>query len=97
MAETFVIAFRRRGFCDRSRPDARPWLYGITTNLIGQHRKAEARTRRTIAGTGAHTDKDALAAGKTFVAGHIGDDHMPPKLRGALYELAARASSSASG
>src|SRR5437867_2774547 len=38
MAETFVIAFQQRRRYDVSRPQARPWLYGIVTNLVGQHR-----------------------------------------------------------
>lgn len=46
----------------------------------------------------AHIDEDALAAGKTtveedtwsFVVDHIGENYVPPKLRGALYEVAAR-------
>ena len=36
-AETFLIAFRRRDTYDLSRPDARPWLYGIASNLISRH------------------------------------------------------------
>ncbi|MFF1326859.1 RNA polymerase sigma factor, partial [Streptomyces chartreusis] len=43
MAETFVIAFQQRRRYDLARPQARPWLYGIVTNLVGQHRRAEAR------------------------------------------------------
>jgi DNA-directed RNA polymerase specialized sigma24 family protein len=27
-------------------PDARPWLYGIATNLVAQHRREEARQFR---------------------------------------------------
>jgi RNA polymerase sigma-70 factor (ECF subfamily) len=45
-AETFLIAFRRRHRYDLSRPDARPWLYGIATNLVGQHRRDEAHRLR---------------------------------------------------
>ncbi|MEV0408733.1 RNA polymerase sigma factor [Actinoallomurus sp. NPDC050550] len=48
-AETFVVAFRARGRYDLSRPDARPWLYGIATNLIRDHRRAEGRRQRTLA------------------------------------------------
>jgi hypothetical protein len=33
-AETFLIAFDRRKRYDRSQPSARPWLYGIASNLI---------------------------------------------------------------
>jgi RNA polymerase sigma factor (sigma-70 family) len=50
-AETFTIAFRNRGRYDLTRPDARPWLYGIATNLIGQHRRAEKRRTRLLART----------------------------------------------
>jgi RNA polymerase sigma factor (sigma-70 family) len=46
VAETFLAAFRRRQRYDRSCPDARPWLYGIATNLIGQHRRDESRQLR---------------------------------------------------
>jgi len=46
VAETFLVAFRRRTRYDVRRPDARPWLYGIATNLIGQHRRDEVRRYR---------------------------------------------------
>ena len=42
-AETFVIAFSARARYDVSRADARPWLYGIATNLIRRHRRSEVR------------------------------------------------------
>ncbi len=43
VAETFLLAFRQRDRYDLARLDARPWLYGIATNLIGRHRRAEIR------------------------------------------------------
>src|SRR5580693_5397901 len=45
VAETFLAAFGKRRQYDR-RPDARPWLYGIATNLVGQHRREEVRQFR---------------------------------------------------
>jgi RNA polymerase sigma factor (sigma-70 family) len=48
LAETFVIAFQRRRRYDIARPDARPWLYGIATNLLHRHRRAEARRLRAL-------------------------------------------------
>ncbi|MFF4353768.1 RNA polymerase sigma factor [Streptomyces sp. NPDC001530] len=48
MAETFVIAFQRRRCYDLSQPHARPWLYGIATNLVGRHRRTEARRLRAL-------------------------------------------------
>jgi len=52
VAETFMSAFRQRGQYDLSRPDARPWLYGIATNLVGRHRRSEIRQYRALARTG---------------------------------------------
>jgi RNA polymerase sigma-70 factor (ECF subfamily) len=53
VAETFLLAFRQRDSYDQARADARPWLYGIATNLIGRHRRAEIRLYRALARTGA--------------------------------------------
>ena len=53
VAETFLLAFRQRDSYDQARSDARPWLYGIATNLIGHHRRAEIRLYRALARTGA--------------------------------------------
>jgi RNA polymerase sigma factor (sigma-70 family) len=47
-AETFLDAFRRRGHYDLSRPDARPWLYGIAVRQIGRHRRAGARQQQLL-------------------------------------------------
>jgi RNA polymerase sigma factor (sigma-70 family) len=53
VAETFLLAFRQRDSYDQTRGDAQPWLYGIATNLIGRHRRAEIRLYRALARTGA--------------------------------------------
>jgi RNA polymerase sigma-70 factor, ECF subfamily len=53
VAEVFLTAFRQRDRYQHSQPDARPWLYGIATNLIGRHRRAEVRLYRALARTGA--------------------------------------------
>ena len=52
VAETFLAAFSQRASYRLDRPDARPWLYGIATNLIGHHRRAEVRLYRALAKTG---------------------------------------------
>jgi RNA polymerase sigma factor (sigma-70 family) len=49
MAETFAVAFQRRDRYDLARGDARPWLYGIVTNLVARHRRLEARRWRALA------------------------------------------------
>ncbi|MFL6206134.1 MAG: sigma-70 family RNA polymerase sigma factor [Acidimicrobiales bacterium] len=43
LGELFRIAFERRATFDTSRPEARPWLYGIASNLLARHRQGEAR------------------------------------------------------
>jgi hypothetical protein len=35
MAQTFLIAFERRDRFDHTYTDARPWLFGIATGLLG--------------------------------------------------------------
>lgn len=45
-AETFSIAFERRAAFDPTRGDVLPWLFGIATNLIRSHRRAERRQLR---------------------------------------------------
>lgn len=47
-AEVFAVAFRRRESYDSRYADARPWLYGIATRLIGRHRRAEVRMLRAL-------------------------------------------------
>ncbi len=46
VAETFLVAFRKRAGYDRRYHDARPWLYGTATNMVAQHRREEARQFR---------------------------------------------------
>ena len=46
VAETFLAAFAKRLRYDLGYRDAGPWLYGIATNLVGQHRREEIRQFR---------------------------------------------------
>jgi RNA polymerase sigma-70 factor (ECF subfamily) len=48
-AQTFFVAFDQRGRFDRERADARPWLFGIATNVARHHRRGEVRELRAIA------------------------------------------------
>ncbi len=69
VGETFRIAFERRASYDCGRPCARPWLYGIATNLVAKHRRSEGRRIRAVARLAAARDDspgefaDAVAAG----------------------------------
>jgi RNA polymerase sigma factor (sigma-70 family) len=51
-SETFLIAFARRDRYDVAHADARPWLYGIASNLIARHHRAEQRRYRAMARAG---------------------------------------------
>lgn len=48
-AETFLVALRERTSFDTSRSSARPWLFGIASNLVGHHRRSEERRLRAYA------------------------------------------------
>jgi RNA polymerase sigma-70 factor (ECF subfamily) len=96
VAETFLLAFRQRDSYDLTRPDARPWLYGIATNLIGRHRLAETRMYRALTRTGADpvmesfTDRvddrvSATAASRRLAAGLA---RLPAELRHTLLLVA---------
>lgn len=49
LSETFLVAFRRRSTFDQRWESARPWLLGIATHVIKQHRAAETTQWRAIA------------------------------------------------
>ena len=87
VAETFLAAFAKRDRYDLSHPDARPWLYGIATNLVSQHRRDEARQYKIM---------QAAAAAEPQVPGHadrvaadVTAQAMRTLLEGALAALAA--------
>jgi RNA polymerase sigma-70 factor (ECF subfamily) len=64
--ETFLIAFRLRHRYRLDELDALPWLYGIATNLVHRHRRAEVRQYRALARTAvdpvAEHDTDRVVA-----------------------------------
>jgi RNA polymerase sigma-70 factor (ECF subfamily) len=72
VAETFLAAFAKRDRYDLEHADARPWLYGIATNLVGQHRRDEARQYRIRAAAMAEPEvpghADQVAANVTAQA-----------------------------
>ena len=76
-AETFVRAFESRGRFRPERADARPWLYGIATNLLRQHFRREERALRAYGRTG--VDPCPSPAGELDPAG--------PNVARALAEL----------
>jgi RNA polymerase sigma-70 factor (ECF subfamily) len=61
VAETFLIAFERRDRYNVSLLNARPWLYGIASNLISGHHRAEQRRYRALARVSADESSDGGA------------------------------------
>jgi len=85
-AETFLIAFDRREQYDISRYDARPWLYGIASNLIARHGRAEVRQYRALA----RSRSDGLVDGHAdMVAARLDAEAVRGPLARALAKLAA--------
>jgi len=64
-AEVFTVAFAQRQRYDLARDCARPWLYGIATNLVGSYRRREQRRYRALARMDARgvapSDEDLVA------------------------------------
>lgn len=47
-SETFRVAFAARDRFDRLEANARPWLYGIATNVVRNHVRGVGRNGRTV-------------------------------------------------
>jgi RNA polymerase sigma factor (sigma-70 family) len=87
-SETFLIAFDRRRRYDLAQADARPWLYGIASNLISRHRRAELRRYRALARAGV---AEAVDGGAEHVAARLDAAALRGRLAAALVEIADRA------
>jgi len=87
VAETFLAAFAKRDRYDLSHPDARPWLYGIATNLVNQHHRDEARQYRI--GQAAVAAEPEVPGHAERVAVDVTAQAMRPLLDAALATLAA--------
>jgi RNA polymerase sigma-70 factor (ECF subfamily) len=91
MAETFTTAFQQRHRYDPSRATgdgARPWLFGIATNLAGRHRRAEGRRFKAIARIPAPADHEEPLADRA--AARVGAQAVGRELAAALAALPAR-------
>jgi RNA polymerase sigma factor (sigma-70 family) len=83
-AETFLVAFDRRERFDPERGALRPWLFGIATNLVARHRRAEARRFKALARVG----PDAAADGhESRVVASVAAQRMLPQLARGLAAL----------
>ena len=86
-AEVFTIAFAQRQRYDLARDCARPWLYGIATNLVGTYRRQEQRRYRALAR--AHAQGTAPSDDEDLVAERVSAAAAGPALATALARLSS--------
>jgi RNA polymerase sigma-70 factor (ECF subfamily) len=86
-AEVFVIALH--GGYDPSIGPARPWLYGIATNLVARHRRTEVRRWKAI-GRAAKRDGASHEGHENEVLGRVDAARFTGPLAGALAGLKQR-------
>ena len=91
-ADTFLAAFRRRAAFDAGRGMVRSWLFGIATNLVARHRRAESRWYLALARAGADPLAVVGAAGwdEDLIADRLTASRVRPALTAALAGLPAR-------
>ena len=85
-AQTFLIAFDQRSRFDTARPSARPWLFGISTNLLRRHRRQERRQLQAYVRTGIDPIADAFQG----VEVRLDAARMGRELAGSLTRLSPR-------
>ncbi len=85
LAQTFLIAFERRAAYQTERVGARPWLYGIATNLLHRHHREEVRLYRAVARAAA--DPAATDGVADRVAARVDAGAVSRHLAAALAEL----------
>ncbi|WP_370192311.1 RNA polymerase sigma factor [Streptacidiphilus sp. MAP5-52] len=83
-AEVFLTAFRKRGTFDPARGQVRAWLFGIATNLVGRHRRAERRHYTNLRAG----ETDAETGFEDTVADQVAALRLRPQLGEALATLA---------
>jgi RNA polymerase sigma factor (sigma-70 family) len=91
-AETFLAAFRRRHRFDPDRGAVRPWLFGIATNLVAQHHRAESRWYAALARAGADPliEPSVWAGDEDRIADRVVASQARPALAAVLARLPDR-------
>jgi RNA polymerase sigma factor (sigma-70 family) len=85
-AETFLIAFRKRAGFDQERGAVRPWLFGIATMLVAEHRRAEHRRLNALGRIAVETTTDGH---EDRVAAEVTAGRIRPALASAMKELSS--------
>ncbi|MGS2615879.1 RNA polymerase sigma factor [Micromonospora sp. LZ34] len=89
-AETFLVAFHNWQRYDTTHHSARPWLFGIASNLIAGHQRTEARRYRALARADQVTtaDTDSVDGPADRVAVRLDAQAVRGRLAAALEEIA---------
>lgn len=88
VAEAMLAAFRVRHRYDPARPDARPWLLGILTREISQHRRTERARYRAL--SRAVVDREGQEGPADRVAAQVAAQSVRGPLAAALAGLNPR-------
>jgi RNA polymerase sigma factor (sigma-70 family) len=83
-SETFLRAFSGRRDYDLARSDARPWLYGIATNLLREQSRREARRLRAYSRS---PQTDSASDGLEEAEGRLDAAALAPTVAAALASL----------
>jgi RNA polymerase sigma factor (sigma-70 family) len=89
-AETFLVAFDNWQRYDTAHHSARPWLFGIASNLMAAHQRAEARQYRALARADqvATADRDRVDSHVDRIAVRLDAQAVRVRLAAALGEIA---------
>lgn len=86
LGDVFVVALERRTVFDADATSARPWLYGIASNLLRRRRRDEVRSWRALARVG---DDSGVAILDDRIEDRLDSTGTVRGLAGALAELSA--------
>lgn len=86
LGDTFTVAFERRASFDPAATSARPWLYGIASNLMHRRRRDEVRFLRALARVSHAPAADTF---EDDVASRVDSTERVRGLAGALASLSA--------
>ncbi|QFU94140.1 RNA polymerase sigma factor CnrH [Amycolatopsis sp. YIM 10] len=87
VAETFLIAWRKRAVYDPALAPIRGWLYGIATNLVRTHVRQEIRGLRATARAHGRREHIGDLGHDALVADRVDAQRRMRQLAGALTEL----------
>jgi RNA polymerase sigma-70 factor (ECF subfamily) len=88
--EVFRVAFERRETFDARADRARPWLYGIATNLLRNHRRSEQRRLRAFERLVVEAGVDTLADDFVRSVARVDAEASRRQISLAIEELAPR-------